>query len=98
MSFTRVGATELAPDGSGTTYTSTLIPPAITICQRWGTGGFPHLIGYGHVPGGALRVSTDQNFCETNTSGPYGTISFYLCDTLGNCPSSPLSSFEMGTF
>jgi hypothetical protein len=98
VSFSRLGATELAPDGSSTTYTSTWFPPGVTNYQRWVMGGYPHLIGYGHVPGGSLLVQTDENFCETNTSGPYGTISFYFCDALGNCPSSPFFSWDMGTF
>jgi hypothetical protein len=98
QSWSRLGATELDPDTSGTTYTSTWIPPAVTGYQRWVTGGFPHLIGYAHVPGGALIGNINTNYCENSTTGPFTQMNVYVCDIEGNCPSSPNVSYDFGTF
>jgi hypothetical protein len=97
-SWMRIGAAELDPDGSGTTFTSTWIPELGGFTyQRYVTGGFPHLIGFGHVPGGALVEIAGITFCETNASGPFGKVDWYLCDSKGNCATPAFATWDFGT-
>lgn len=74
-SWSRLGATELAPDESSTTFTSTWQPESSTFTyQRYVIGGFPHLIGFAHLPAGALVSSLNTQYCEDNGSGPFGSV------------------------
>jgi hypothetical protein len=98
-SFTRLGATELDPDGDATTFTSTWDPEAVIFTyQRYVTGGYPHLIGFGHVPGGANINTLGITYCEANASGPFATITWYFCDTSGNCTTPAFASYDFGFF
>jgi hypothetical protein len=97
--WSRLGATELQPDGSATTYTSSWFPEiSVFSYQRWVTGGYAHLIGFGHVPGGASISSFALTYCETNAAPPFATISWYMCDRSGNCTSPAFDSFDFGIF
>jgi hypothetical protein len=98
-SWTRIGATELDPDGSTTTFTSTWAPELGGFSyQRYVTGGYPHLIGFGHIPGGAKIDIAGINYCETNSSGPYGKATWYLCDTSGSCTAPAIATVDFGAF
>ena len=97
--WSRLGATELDPDTSSTTYTSTWNPELSNFTyQRYVTGGYAHLIGVGHVPGGAAISTFGVTYCETNSSGPFATISWYVCDRSGNCTSPPYVAYDFGFF
>ncbi|HEY1250898.1 MAG TPA: hypothetical protein VGH97_06885 [Thermoanaerobaculia bacterium] len=97
--WSRLGATELDPDGSGTTFTSTWAPEfAEFTYQRYVTGGYPHLIGFAHVPGGALIDIAGITYCETNASGPFGKASWYLCDDKGSCATPPFATVDFGAW
>lgn len=98
-SWYRIGATELAPDGSGTTYNSLWVPESNGYTyQRWVTGGYAHLIGFAHLPPGALVNGLGVDYCEGNASGPFGYVHVYVCGRDGVCPTTPVFSFDLGNF
>jgi hypothetical protein len=98
-SWTRLGATEFDPDNSSTTYTSTWFPEGLVYSyQRYVTGGYAHLIGFGHVPGGSNVDGVNINYCETNSSGPFASITWYFCDPNGGCTTPAFASYDFGFF
>lgn len=92
-----IGAPDFDPDlacNSGcTAYTSSWNPPGNYTYRRWVTGGYPHLLAYPRLPGGVLVNGIEYDTCDTNASGQTLTINVYDCDFVGNCNSSPLSTY-----
>jgi len=97
VSWYRLGAAELAPDTSGTTYTSLWSPVSSYVYQRYVTSGFPHLIGFAHLPGGSVLDAWQFSYCDTSSGPTHMTISLYSCDDLGTCGAPPVYSFDTGT-
>ena len=98
-SWFRLGAAELHPDTSGTLYTSSWLPEGAQYgYQRWVTAGYPHLIGFAHVPGGSTLDAWQFSYCDNNSVPPHMTINLYSCDLYGDCTSPPVASFDTGSF
>jgi hypothetical protein len=97
-SWYHLGAAELHPDTSETLYSSTWFPEfAQYSYQRWVKGGYPHLIGFAHVPGGSTLDTWQFSYCDSNSVPPHMTINLYACDLYGACTSPPVVSFDTGS-
>src|SRR5689334_10186907 len=87
----------LLPTHRGTTYTSLWSPVSSYVYQRYVTSGFPHLIGFAHLPGGSVLDAWQFSYCDTSSGPTHMTISLYSCDDLGTCGAPPVYSFDTGT-
>jgi hypothetical protein len=97
-SWYRLGAAEFHPDTSGTLYTSTWLPESAQYSyQRWITAGFPHLIGFAHVPVGSTLDDFQFSYCDNNSGPPHMTVNLYACDHYGACTTPPAATFDSGS-
>lgn len=98
-SWYRLGAAELHPDTSGTTYTSTWSPEgSVFAYERYVFSGYPHLIGFAHVPGGSTLDEWQISYCDDNVGPLHMQFNLYGCDLYGACTSPPLVSVDTGAF
>jgi len=91
--FVKIGGSEFSPDNSATQYSSSWYPEggASFNYRRYITTGYPHLIAWAHVPGGAVLDLVELDYCNSDATHDL-VLNVYHCDYVGTCDSAPIAT------
>ena len=78
--FVKIGATEFSPDNSATQYAASWYPELGHFdYRRYVLTGYPHLIAWAHVPGGAVLDLVELDYCNSDADNDL-VLNVYHCD------------------
>jgi hypothetical protein len=93
--YVRIGGSEFVEDASGGgSYVNSFIGGG----SRWAgwisaAGGWDHVYGWAHVPGGSLVDYVELDYCNNDATAGHDLIAYvYDCGYRGDCGASPIAT------